>query len=331
MFVPTFRITMAITKALMSVAADRQAIIGLPIDVEILRSLRQRARIAAKEGRNYDRAIEEVESMALGSGPVTGRDIRLIHGLVIDGRASPTPYRDGQNVIRDSISGGIVYTPPDAKDVPILMAELVAWTNLELERGEIPAPIIASLAHYQYATIRPYYDGNGRTARLLTALILHRAGYGLKGIYSLGEYYGQNLARYYEALAAGPSHNYYAGRAEADATAFVEYFCAGMAESIAGVRAQVMQAAKRGATDIIPQVRKLDARKRQLLSLFRGQATATSSDIAAHLGISPRTVLVLSRDWMDDGFLILHDPARKSRSYRLADDYERLLIGTDNS
>jgi Fic family protein len=83
-------------------------------------------------------------------------------------------------------------------------------------------PLIAALAHYQFATIHPYYDGNGRTARLLANLILHKAGYGLKGIYSLDEYYARQLTGYYEALTVGPSHNYHLGRAEADVTGFLE-------------------------------------------------------------------------------------------------------------
>jgi Fic family protein len=75
-------------------------------------------------------------------------------------------------------------------------------------------PIEAGIAHYQYATIHPYYDGNGRTARLLTTLILHLGTYDLKGLYALEEYYARNLKAYYEALTVGPSHNYYMGRAK---------------------------------------------------------------------------------------------------------------------
>jgi len=349
-FVPNFRITGAIAKALMSIEADRQAIIELPIDVEMLRSLRETARLVAThystqiegnrltqiqvqetltgarfpgrerdttEVRNYYRAIEEVERLAQRSGPVSENEIRLIHGLVIDGRTTPTEYRDGQNVIRDSVSGSIVYMPPEAKDVPNLMSELVDWINVELEKGEIPAPVVASMAHYQYATIHPYYDGNGRTARLLTTLVLHRSGYGLKGIYSLEKYYARNLTRYYETLACGPSHNYYFGRVEAEVTGFVDYFCQGMTESFAAIRAQAIQAARRGTSDHSPLLRQLDPRQRRILDLFRSQQTATTGEIAAHLGLSPRTILTLSHDWLLDGFLVLHNSSRKSRSYRL--------------
>ena len=95
----------------------------------------------------------------------------------------------------------MVYLPPEADDVPALTAQLVAWVNAELERGDLPAPIVAALAHHQYATVHPYYNSNGRTARLLTTLTLHRTGYGLKGIYSLEEYYARNLTGYYPASA----------------------------------------------------------------------------------------------------------------------------------
>ncbi len=59
---------------------------------------------------------------------------------------------------------------------------------------------------------------------LLTNLILHLSGYGLKVIYSLEEYYARNLENYYSAISVGSSHNYYLGRAEADVSHWVEYF-----------------------------------------------------------------------------------------------------------
>jgi Fic family protein len=105
----------------------------------------------------------------------------------------------------------------------------------------LPVPIKAGIAHYQFATIHPYYDGNGRTARLLTTLILHLGTYDLKGLYALEEYYARDLKAYYEALTVGPSHNYYLGRADADITQWVAYFIAGMATSFEKVRDQALE------------------------------------------------------------------------------------------
>ena len=66
--------------------------------------------------------------------------IRQIHALVEYGtRARSTPYRDGQNVIRNSINGGMVYLPPESKDVPGLMYELANWVN-QAEKENIPVP-----------------------------------------------------------------------------------------------------------------------------------------------------------------------------------------------
>lgn len=358
MFAPVFTLTPALTKALMSIEADRQAVDSLPMDVAMLASLRETARLVAthystmiegnrltqvqvqqvlegaqfpgrerdeREVKFYYQGLQEVERLAGLNREITEKDIRTIHGLVHDGKPKPTPYRDGQNVIRDSASGAIIYMPPEAKEVPGLMSDLVRWINSQLESQELPVPIVAAMAHYQFATIHPYYDGNGRTARLLTTLILHKSGYGLKGIYSLDEYYARNLSGYYKALTVGPSHNYHLGRAEADITGFIDYFCRGMADAFAAVRAQATQAAARGARDATPALRALEPRERKLLELFRTQGTATAAEIARHLGLSPRTVQSLCLAWLENGFLLLANPSRKSRSYRLGTSYERLV------
>ena len=360
MFAPNFEITPTVAKALMAIEADRQAIEQLPIDVEMIASLRETARLRAThystqiegnrltevqvqqalqgahlpgrerdevEVRNYYRAIEEVERLVQSVGAVTQEEIQRLHGWVMEGRATPSPYRDGQNVIRDSRSGGIVYLPPEAHDVPTLMQEMVEWLVVNLESRELPAPLVAALAHYQFATIHPYYDGNGRTARLLTTLILHRAGYGLKGIYNLEEHYAQNLEGYYQALTVGESHNYYFGRVEASVTPFITYFCEGMAAALGSVRVQADKAAKRGGADQSKLLRLLDVRQRGALTLFQRQAIATPQELSEHLGLGKRTVLNLCLNWVESGFLVVHDTSRKSRAYRLGATYEALITG----
>ena len=358
MFKPIYTITTATAKALMSIEADRQAVANLPIDVAVLAKLRETARLVSthystqiegnrltqeqvKEaiagarfpGRERDehevrchyRALEHVEKLASEGKPLTELQLRRIHGLVMTGKAKPTPYRAGQNVIRDSRSHGMVYLPPEAKDVPGLMADLVKWVNKQLYEGDLPVPIIAGLAHYQFATVHPYYDGNGRTARLLANLILHKSGYGLKGIYSLDEYYARNLRGYYAGLTVGPSHNYYLGRAEADVTGFVDFFCQGMADAFAAVRLQAAEAGKRGVDDQSESLRKLAPRERRLLEFFKKQDTATADEIAVHLRLSHRTIVGLCRGWVKSAFLELHDPSRKCRSYRLGQAFKAFV------
>jgi Fic family protein len=212
--------------------------------------------------------------------------------------------------------------PPEAKDVPALMAQLVQWINRE---DELPVPIKAAITHYQYATIHPYYDGKGRTARLLTTLMLQLRGYGLKGLYALEEYYAQKLADYYEALTVGPSHNYYLGRAEADVTKWVGYFVEGMAVCFQKVEVQARAEAGRGRSDQTRVLRRLDARQRTALELFERSQEVKAKEIGDLFGLQPRAAAVLCQVWVEDGFLIVSNPSKKSRRYRLAAEYEALI------
>jgi cell filamentation protein, protein adenylyltransferase len=81
----------------------------------------------------------------------------------------------------------------------------------------------------------------------------------------------------------------------------------------------------RDSRDASPLLRQLEPRQRRLLELYRDRAIVTTAEIAAHLGLSRRTVADLCRLWVTEGFLDLHDESRKGRSYRLGPAYERLL------
>jgi Fic family protein len=360
-FNPNFTITPAIAGALMRIEAAKEAVSHLPITTSVLASLRETARLYSthystmiegnrltqeqvskvvetqqhfpgrerdeREVLGYYAALEKVEQLTGENQPVTERQIKLLHALVMAGGAGkvkPTPFRDGQNVIRDGRSKRIVYMPPEAKDVPALMKELVTWINSSAA-ALLPCPIRAGTAHYQFATIHPYYDGNGRTARLVTTLILHLGRYDLKGLYSLEEYYARNLSAYYDALTIGSSHNYYDGRAESDITKWVDYFCQGVADSFENVRKRAQEAADTGAGDKSLQLRKLDPRQRKALALFRSNDAITSRDIQTLFAISQRTARNVLGEWVESGFVTVLDPAKKSRKYGLATKFKRLV------
>lgn len=359
-FRPKYQITDRLASALLKLEGMKERINNLPITPSVLASLRETARLFSThystriegnrlsekdvrmvigknqhfpgrardeiEVKGYYRALAVVEELAGQKKPLTERLIRMIHGHVMGSgkkSASPTPYRDGQNVIKDSLTGGVVYMPPEAKDVSSLMADLMGW--LKRTADETPCPIRAAIAHYQFATIHPYYDGNGRTARLLTSLILHLGGYGLKGIYSLEEYYARDLQAYYSALAVDPSHNYYMGRKEADITGWLEYFINGMADAFAKVEEQAKGAESRREKDASPALRKLEPRQRKALTLFVRQQFITSGDVAGLFSFAPRTARQLLQKWTRQGFLSIADPSKKARKYKLAPEFEEMF------
>lgn len=238
------------------------------------------------EVKNYWNALLRVEEWAAKKKSLTEELIQKLHALIEKGaRAKPTPYRDGQNVIRDSASGAIVYLPPESKDVPALMAALVDWTN-RAEKEGLPTPLIAGLVHYQFVTIHPFYDGNGRTARLLATFILHRGGYGLNGFFSLEEHHARDLENYYGSLAVHPHHNYYEGRAEADLTPWLEYFVRILADVFTSAKEEAIRYAQMGIPAEPAELRRLDHRARTVLGLFAKAEIIIATDVATALGLS---------------------------------------------
>lgn len=350
-FAPRFTISSPIARNLMRIEADRQLVAALPMNERVLAGLRQSARLVSthystqiegnrltqaqveqvlirgqripqrqrdeKEVKGYYAALDYAQSYAARHRKITETYIRTLHARVMAAgrtRCKPTPYRAGQNVIRDSVSGAIVYLPPEAADVPMLMKQMVAWINAHA--ADVPIPIVAAIAHYQFATIHPYYDGNGRVARLLTNTVLHQHGYGLQGIYNLEEHYARNLRAYYAALDVGEGHNYYMGRAAADISGWIDYFIAGMAASFAAVRKNMQQSAATG--DHSEWIRSLDARQRKVLPLFQEWTEITTPQIAQLLKLSPRGTRALAQKWVQDGFLAIANPSKRGRTYRLA-------------
>ena len=277
------------------------------------------------EVRNYWNALLRIEEWAAAKRPVSEDMIRRLHALVERyPRARPTPYRDGQNVIRDSVSGAIIYMPPEAHDVPYLMASMVRWIK-DAEITGVPVPLIAELTHYQFVTIHPYYDGNGRTARLLATFLLHRGGYSMHGFFSLEEHHACDLTGYYNALAVHPHHNYYDGRANADLTPWVEYFLVTLSETFEAVRRETLRLIKEGAPAEPEPLRKLDHRARTVLCLFSRTNRITVSDVASALGLSDRMARVLLAEWVGDGWLAVADPSRRKRSYELTAIYRQYI------
>ncbi len=355
---PKYSITSQLANWLMEIESARAIVEHTPLPLAVEAELRQRARIRAthystriegnrltleqaeqviqqkqtviqgrerdvREVRHYWDALLRVEDWAAQGKPLTEDLIRRLHALVEHGaRAKPTPYRDGQNVIRDSLSGGIVYLPPEAADVPTLMAALVEWVNRAAQE-QIPIPLIAGLAHYQFVTIHPYYDGNGRTARLLVTFILHRGGYGLNGFFSLEEYHANNLEAYYSALSVHPHHNYYEGRADADLTPWLTYFTGLLADVFGSAKDEALRLKDAPPALEADFMRQLDHRARIVLGLFARQDTITATQVAGTLGLSERMARNLMQAWVEQGWLIVADTSRRKRAYKLSAQYRQ--------
>jgi Fic family protein len=360
---PRYTISSVIAKALMEVEAAKAVVENTPLSPAIEAELRNRARVRSthystriegnkltlkeareviergkssfhgrerdvSEVRNYWDALLKVEDWAACKVEFSEDIIKRLHALVERGkRAKATPYRTGQNVIKDSASGEIVYMPPEAKDVPVLMSAMATWV-VQAQRQQIPVPIIAALVHYQFVTIHPYYDGNGRTARLLATFILRRDGYGLNGFFSMEEHHARDIESYYKSLAVHQHHNYYYGRADADLTPWVKYFVNVLAGVFTQAKDETLKLAKEGMPVVPDELRNLEHRARAVLALFSKKNRITAQDAVSVLGLSSRMVRVLMQAWVKDGWLVMASASNRSRSYSLSENYRKYIGST---
>ncbi len=130
-------------------------------------------------------------------------------------------YRTVQNYIVAGRERLPIYTPPKAQDVPELMRNLVVWIA-EAEKDEVSPFIISAIVHYEFESIHPFVDGNGRTGRALSTLILYKMGYDTKSFFSLEEYFDTHPDEYYGNLKK-IRDSYYENQ-NPDLTEWVEFF-----------------------------------------------------------------------------------------------------------
>ena len=211
----------------------------------------------ARELLNYRKAFDFVSDYVTDDGPITKGLIREIHRRLVDGvrggAADPGEYRKIQNHVVNSLTGEIIYDPPRAYDLPIMMAELVDW--LSREQGVHPV-LVSGIAQFQLVHIHPFLDGNGRASRLLSTLCLYRAGYDFKRLFTISEYYDRDRPAFYLAIRS-------VRQSGMDLTAWIEYFVEGLATQLAEVRRLGERAIRR---DVLIKERGLSDRQAKALS-----------------------------------------------------------------
>lgn len=126
---------------------------------------------------------------------------KIITSDVPDENNVPGKYRNGLVLVGDKAHGG-VYTPPKIiEDIQNLMREFVEWINSD-EILHLNPFIRASLSHYYFCVIHPFWDGNGRTSRLIEAIILQSSN--IKYVpRELSNYYYRNVDEYYNSFSKG--------------------------------------------------------------------------------------------------------------------------------
>lgn len=237
-----------------------------------------------KELLNYKEAMEFVSQYLGKGGPITEELIKKIHRILVKdvrGKVSdPGRYRKVQNYVVNSLTGEIIYTPPPASKVPELMKEFIEWLN---NSGNLSPIIIAGVAQFQSVHIHPFLDGNGRTARLLSTLILYKTGYDFKRLFSLSEYYDKDRKEYYKAIQSVREYNM-------DMTHWLEYFTEGLRTQMAEVKVKGERAIKKEVIREKTKSLNINERQQKILLYLIEKERASIEEIRQKFHLVRRTI-----------------------------------------
>ena len=212
-----------------------------------------------RELLNYRSAFDLVTEYLESGEAITEALIREIHKRLVRNvrgdKALPGEYRRGQNYVVNSKTHKVIYTPPPAAEVPVLMRELVSW--LRAEHGINPV-LESGIAQFQLVHIHPFNDGNGRTSRLLSTLCLYRKGYDFKRLFTISEYYDRDRTAFYKAIQEVREHGM-------DLTGWLEYFTDGLATQMREVQERGEKVIRRDV--VVSKARKSGLKDRPLAVL----------------------------------------------------------------
>lgn len=241
-FHPQFTITPKINKALVEIERVRGFLDAVKLKDDWIADMQKKALILESHHSTHieGTALSLEQAKDILEGKKVQGIIREVHKILVKdvrgSQADPGNYRKIQNYVANSRTREVVYTPPAPLDVPHLMREFTEWVS----KAEDVSPIlVAGIAQFQFVHIHPFIDGNGRTARLLSTLILYKTGYDFKRLFTISEYYDKDRPAYYQAIQTVRKNSM-------DMTTWLEYF-------VHGLRSQMEEIQEKGKKIVVSE------------------------------------------------------------------------------
>ena len=264
---------------------------------------------------NYRNVITLLDELAFKRGGYEPDMLKEIHKLTVEKIVSPEKigvFRTSQVVIKDEVTGEVVFSPPPFVEVPYLLDDFFAWLNSS-EALEIHSILKAGITHYILVAIHPFVEGNGRVSRAFATLILIRDGYDIKKFFSLEERFDSDPASYYEAFSLVDKQSKNIG--SRDLTAWLEYFT----QAVAAELSQIKEKVKKLSIDTRLKVKmgeqvSLSERQVRLFEYVSDQGSAGMLDLKKVLPmVSDDTILRDVRDLLEKGIIKKTGSTKASR------------------
>lgn len=263
-----------------------------------------------REVQHYIKAMNQaVES--LKTLPLSNRLLKETHKTLISGvrgkEKLPGEFRHSQNWIGGSNLNDAAFIPPHYESIDALMGDLeLFWHN---ELIFVPHLIRIAISHYQFETIHPFLDGNGRVGRLLIPLYLISHNMLEKPSFYISDFFERNRASYYDALMAVRLRN--------DLKHWVLFFLNGVEETAKKgclVFRQILALQQEMQRAVMSMGKRAEIAGCLLKHLYT-QPVQTAQSVAEYLNITPATANSLLREFEKSGILQEMTGNKRGRMY----------------
>ncbi|QQS39216.1 Fic family protein [Candidatus Woesebacteria bacterium] len=264
--------------------------------------------------RNVVSLLDELMSKRGGYDLQTLTDIHkeTVKRLVPDEKVGV--LRKTQVVIKEEETGEIIFQPPPFIEIPYLLEDFFIWLNSESTK-EIHPVLLSGIVHYVLVSIHPFVEGNGRSTRAFSTLVLMREGYDIKRFFSLEEYFDMDPGDYYEAFSVTDKQS--RDIAARDLTYWLEYFTKALSISLGKVKDKIRKLSidSKLMGRIGHQVA-LTERQMQLVEYLSENGSGIMKELKTVLPmVSEDTVLRDVKDLLDKNIVKKEGSTKASRYY----------------
>jgi Fic family protein len=264
-----------------------------------------------QEVHNYITAMN-VAIAELDKLPISNRLIKQIHSILLNSvrgqNKQPGEFRKSQNWIGGANLATAYFIPPHFDFVPNLMSDLEKF--LHDESIYVPHLIKIAIAHYQFETIHPFLDGNGRIGRLLIPLYLVSKNLLTKPSLYLSEYIERNKSMYYESLTFVRTQN--------NMINWLKFFLTAVIKTAQnGVHTFKQILKLKDEIDLtILEFGKRSHNAKMLINFLYEKPIISSNDIIKPLSISKQTANTLIKSFINKGILIEETGFQRNKIFR---------------